>query len=238
VSRFPPPPPLSRFQMAPLLAAFAATAALALAPAPAARAPALVSPRAASPTMLASDDRAKLVGLALAGLLAFGPIDDASAARSGSRVGGRAPVSRSAPSRSAPAPQHTNVYIAPAPVYGGGYGYGYGGGGGFFGGGISTGAYLGLSLVDTLIREQQRQAYLQQQLRTQQELGKDQAMIAQLQAELAAQNAKVEGLRAQQQQQPATAQQPVAQNDNGAMSLLQQQLLEQQKQIELLKASK
>jgi len=41
--------------------------------------------------------------------------------------------------------------------------------------GISTGTYLGISLVETLIREQQRQAYLQQQLRTQQELGRDQA---------------------------------------------------------------
>jgi len=58
--------------------------------------------------------------------------------------------------------------------------------------GISTGTYLGISLVETLIREQQRQAYLQQQLRTQQELGRDQAAIAQLQAELAAQNSKVQ----------------------------------------------
>ncbi|KOO26907.1 hypothetical protein Ctob_004426 [Chrysochromulina tobinii] len=50
----------------------------------------------------------------------------------------------------------------------------------------------------TLIRENQRQAYLQQQLRTQQELGRDQAEIAMLQRALAEQNAKIEGLKSQQ----------------------------------------
>jgi hypothetical protein len=181
--------------------------------------------------MLSRSDGGKVLGALLAGLVAFSPLDEAQAARSGSRVGGRAPVTRSAPSRPA---THTNVYIAPAPVYGGGYGYGYGGG--LFGGGISTGAYLGLSLVDTLIREQQRQQFLQQQLRTQQELGRDQAMIQQLQAELAAQSAKVDGLKAQQLQAGGSV--PAPQADSGAVNLLQQQLFQPQKEIELLKASK
>merc|ERR1719488_421720 len=140
----------------------------------------------------------------LSALLVMSPISEANAARAGGRVGGRAPsVSRSAPSRStsttnvytAPPARTTNVYVSPG--YGGGYGYGgYGGYG--YGGGISTGTYLGISLVETLIREQQRQAFLQQQLRTQQELGKDQAMIQQLQMQLQEQNAKVEGLKSQQ----------------------------------------
>jgi hypothetical protein len=110
---------------------------------------------------------AKAFGAAmLAALLTMAPVDEAFAAsRSGGRVGGRAPVYRSAPSRTY---RSTNVYISPpAVVYGGGYGYGYGYG-------ISPGAYLGLSLVEALIREQERQAYLQQQLRTQLELGRDQ----------------------------------------------------------------
>ena len=85
----------------------------------------------------------------------------------------------------------TNVIISPGIGMGMspfGYGYGYG---------ISPGAYLGLTLAETLLREQQRQAYLEQQLRTQQQLGQDQAMIQQLQTALAEQSAKVEGLRAQ-----------------------------------------
>ena len=55
-----------------------------------------------------------------------------------------------------------------------------------------------VELAETLIRENQRQAYLQQQLRTQQELGRDQAEIAMLQRALAEQNAKIEGLKSQQ----------------------------------------
>ena len=131
---------------------------------------------------------AKAFGAAmLAALLTMAPVDEAFAAgRSGGRVGGRAPVSRAAPAR-APVSRTTNVYVSPAPavVYGGGFG-------------ISPGAYLGLSLAETLIRENQRQAYLQQQLRTQQELGRDQAEIAMLQRALAEQNAKIEGLKSQQ----------------------------------------
>jgi len=157
--------------------------------------PAPRQPQALSTTPQA----AKAFGAAmLAALLTMAPVDEAFAAgRSGGRVGGRAPVSRAAPAR-APVSRTTNVYVSPAPavVYGGGYGYGgYGYGGGF---GISPGAYLGLSLAETLIRENQRQAYLQQQLRTQQELGRDEAEIAMLQRALAEQNAKIEGLKSQQ----------------------------------------
>jgi len=174
----------------------------------------------------------------LAAILSIAPVDEAFAAgRSGGRVGGRAPVSRAAPPRAAPS-RTTNVYVAPTPVYGGygGYGYGYGG---FGGGGISTGTYLGLSLAETFIREQQRQAYLQQQLRTQQELGRDQAQIQQLQQELAAQNAKVEGIRAQQAAGGGSATAPAAPStDAETVKLLQQQLIQQQQQIQELQKAK
>ena len=146
--------------------------------------------------------RTALAALAAAVLVAA-PMD-AEAARSGGRMGGRAPAMRSAPIRralraaaAATAARYgggrTNVIISPGigmgmSPFGYGYGYGYG---------ISPGAYLGLTLAETLLREQQRQAYLEQQLRTQQQLGQDQAMIQQLQTALAEQSAKVEGLRAQ-----------------------------------------
>jgi hypothetical protein len=171
---------------------------------------------------------------ALASFLTLGMVDPAEAARTGGRVGGRAPVSRSAPrpaaaSRSYSAPS-TNVYVNPAPRvyvspgigYGGFGGYGYGGYG--YGGGVSPGTYLGISLVETFMREQQRQAYLQEQLRIQQQLGQDQAKIAQLQNDLAQQNAKVDGLRKES---------PNVEKD--AMAQLQQQLQDQKKEIEELK---
>jgi len=98
----------------------------------------------ASAMLLPRDAGQKAAGLALAAIVAFAPLSEAEAARSGGRVGGRAPsrapsVSRAAPARAAPS--RTNVYISPAPVYGGGMGYGYGGYGGyggFGGGGISS----------------------------------------------------------------------------------------------------
>jgi len=173
--------------------------------------PQLPTPRAATraaPPMMRVDreppqqqlQRTALAALAAAVLVAA-PMD-AEAARSGGRMGGRAPAMRSAPMRSAPmrggggygggyGGGRTNVIISPGIGMGMspfGYGYGYG---------ISPGAYLGLTLAETLLREQQRQAYLEQQLRTQQQLGQDQAMIQQLQTALAEQSAKVEGLRAQ-----------------------------------------
>jgi hypothetical protein len=116
--------------------------------------------------------------------------------------------------------------------FGGGYGYGgYGYGGGF---GMSPGTYLGLSLVDTLISEQRRQAYLQQQLRTQQELGKDQAMIQQLQRQVAEQDAKVDALKAKQGPTGQTA--PAAQDAQSVdVEKMRQQLLQQQMEIDALK---
>ena len=51
-----------------------------------------------------------------------------------------------------------------------------------------------------------------------------------------AQNAKVEGLKLQQQS-PGTAPVPAPPTDSGSVQLLQQQLLEQQKEIEALKAA-
>ena len=135
------------------------------------------TPRAAPPTMRVGGEqpqqhlqRTALAALAAAVLVAA-PMD-AEAARSGGRMGGRAPAMRSAPMRSAPmrggggygggyGGGRTNVYVSPGIGMGMspfGYGYGYG---------ISPGAYLGLTLAETLLREQQRQAYLEQQLRTQ-----------------------------------------------------------------------
>ena len=177
----------------------------------------------------------------MAAALVFSPVDDAQAARSGGRVGGRAPVSRSAPSRSVAAPQRTtNVYVAPSMGMGYGMGYGgYGMGYGGYGGG-GTGLYLGLSVAEMFLREQQRQAYLQQQLRTQQELGKDQALIQSLQTQLAEQNAKVDGLAKQQQQGGAGASvaPQVAPGESEAMLQLRLQVLQQQKELELMKQGK
>jgi hypothetical protein len=139
-------------------------------------------------------------------------------------------MSRSAP---APAPMQrtTNVYMAPMGGMGMGYGgMGYGGMG--YGGGNGLGLYLGLSVAESFMREQQRQAYLQQQLRTQQELGKDQAAIAQLQMELSQQNSKVEALKAQgAETNTGTA----TEKDIEALKL-RLQLMEQEKEIAALKA--
>ena len=99
------------------------------------------------------------------------------------------------------------------------------------------GLYLGLSVAESFLREQQRQAYLQQQLRTQQELGRDQQAIQQLQMELAAQNAKVDQLKAQNGGQvPAASVQPQA--APGEMEAMRQMLIQQQKELEALKATK
>jgi len=72
-----------------------------------------------------------------AGVLTMGPVDDASAAKSGGRVGGqafRSPTPRAAP-RINNNNSRTNIYINPpvAPPLVGGYGYGYGGYGGGWG---------------------------------------------------------------------------------------------------------
>lgn len=200
----------------------------------------MFNPNANKRAAVGEQQAGKVVGAAvLAALLTMAPVDDAFAAgRSGGRVGGRAP-SRPSVSRSAPSPARaTNVYVAPTPMYGGGMGYGMGYGG--FGGGMSTGTYLGLSLAESFIREQQRQTYLQQQLRTQQELGRDQAQIAELQRALSEQNAKVDGLRAQQAQggQAPAAAPAAAPVDAETVRMLQQQLLQQQQQIQQLQGAK
>lgn len=166
---------------------------------------------------------------------------DADAARSGGRMGGggfsrgpsmtrtmpRAPAVQSFAPRS-----QTNVYVSPGMGFAtpgfGGFGGGFGGYGySPFGGGMSTGTYLGFSLLEALIREQQRQAYLQQQLRVQQQLGTDQAMIAKLQAEVQAQDVKVNDMKAKAP--------PV---DDATYKKLQEQLLAQQQEIEKLKSEK
>lgn len=221
-------------------------AALAVALAPFALVPNMPTPPRAAPEWARP-----AIGALLAAAVTLAPVEAALATsidsagptmmlagRSGGRVGGRVSAPRMAP-RAAPraAPVgggRTNVYIAPTPMYGG-YGMGYGGYG--MGGGNGLGLYLGLSVAETFLREQQRQAYLQQQLRTQQQLGADQAAIQALQNELAAQNAKVEGLRAQQTgQQPGSLQQQAAPGETEATLQLRLQLLEQQKEIEALKA--
>merc|ERR1719379_3197168 len=136
--------------------------------------------------MLANGQKQALVTAVAAMALVFNPMS-AEAGRSGGRVGGRAPAPRaptvSRPAPAAMAPRTTNVYVAPSPM---GMGMGYGGYG--MGGGSGVGLYLGLSVAEAFLREQQRQAYLQQQLKTQQQLGADQAAIQQLQQELAMQN--------------------------------------------------
>merc|ERR1719409_2396470 len=104
------------------------------------------------------------------------------------------------------------------------------------------GMYLGLSVAEAFLKEQQRQAYLQQQLKVQQQLGADSAKIAELQAQLAAQNSKVDALAAQggaNNQAPAGPPGMASQAAPGEAELkLQLQMLQQQKEIELLKQGK
>ena len=115
-------------------------------------------------------------------------------------------------------------------------GYGMGG---YGMGGPGIGTYLGLSLAEAFLREQQRQAFLQQQLRQAQQLGQDQAAIANLQQQLSEQNAKVESMRSQAQGQlppgSASTMPPQAPGETEATMQLKMQLLEQQKEIEALR---
>ena len=155
---------------------------------------------------------------ALAAAVTVAPVDAAFAAKSGGRVGGR--VSSSSPSgvkstapkaasstaassttpkaatstatapaatTTAPAaPQVTNVYMT-QPM---GYGYGYGGYGMGGGGGGGMGLLIGVELANAFIKAQERQAYLQQQLKVQQQLGADSAQIQELQRQLAEQTTR------------------------------------------------
>ena len=140
-----------------LLAASCPSVAL-VAPTPLAL-PATVVPRAGTPAMkLAGWQRPALAAL-LATTLVAAPLS-AEAARGGGRMGGRAPM-RAAPRMSAPRRSTTNVIVSPGMGYSGmGYGgMGYGG----MGFGVSPGLYLGVTLAETLLRETQRQQFLQQQ---------------------------------------------------------------------------
>lgn len=99
------------------------------------------------------------VSAALAGAILTAPTN-ALAARSGGRAGGSS--FRSRPTYSRPAPRTTvRTYAAPVaiPVPVSPFGYG-----GFGYGGINTGAYLGLSLIDTILDEQRRLEYTRQQI--------------------------------------------------------------------------
>merc|ERR1712087_1052099 len=203
----------------------------------------------------------------IAAAISFAPVDTIVHAKSaGGRVGGR--VSLSAPTsvvRSskpamssasktsvvrpppASAPPVTNVYSAPAapppvtniivgspqPM-----GYGYGGYGQPMGG-SGMGLLIGAELAEAFLKEQQRQAYLQQQLKVQQQLGTDQAQIQALQRQLAEQSAKVDALAAQKAAAPSPA--PSAgtqQAPTEAQLQLQLQVLQQQKELEALKQGK
>lgn len=107
------------------------------------------------------------ISAAITASLVWLPAQDAHAARSGGRVGGRAPISISRPSpRSSAAPSSfgggarstTNIYLG-GPSIGLGYGYGAYGYGAYdvVGGGNGLGLYMGLSIAEAFIREQQRQ---------------------------------------------------------------------------------
>jgi len=207
------------------------------------------SAMASSPSiMMATDWKKPAMSVFLALALTFSPMDAAEAGRSGGRVGGRAPSMSSRPASrpssgasarpamrtSAPAPapmqRTTNVYMG-SPMGGGMYGGGMYGGG-MMGGGNGMGLYLGLSVAESFMREQQRQQYLQQQLRTQRELGQDQAAIQQLQNELAQQNLKVDAMK---QQGAETNTGAATEKDIEALKL-RLQLMEQEKEIAQLKA--
>jgi len=181
--------------------------------------------------------------------MVLGGASESEAARSGGRVGGgggfaKARANSVAPKAVAPSvtQKTTNVYVQQAtpmygaPMMGGGMGYGgmgYGGMGmgyGGFGGGITTGEFLGIELINAIFREQERQRRLQRELQVQQQLGADQAKIQDLQNQLAQVNSKMDGLK---QQAP-----PGTKFDDDSMRKMQEQMLAQQKEIEMLKAEK
>lgn len=144
--------------------------------------------------------RRAVVGGLFSLLLPLALPGEAEAAKSGGRVGGgggfrarsapRAPVGGG--SAGFARPSVTVIQTAPSMPfgygYGGGFGYGFGerlpavshahlDAGGF---GMSPGTALGLTAIEiaeSLVREQRRQAFLQEQLRIQQQLGKDQGQV-------------------------------------------------------------
>jgi hypothetical protein len=166
------------------------------------------------------NDRRLFLPQAMAGLLAVTvattpvqadsftmPTTELVAGRSGGRVGGRAPMRAPAraPARAPQTSYRQTTIIQPA-IVGGGYGYGGGFGYSPFGygyGGGNLGLYAGLSLGEALLREQQRSVYMQQQLETQRQLGKDAAAIDALQREVAAGNARIAELQKSVTTQPS-----------------------------------
>jgi len=134
------------------------------------------------------------------------------------------------------APSVTNVIIQQPmqPMgYGGGMGYGQPMGGG---GGGGMGLLIGVELAEAFVKEQQRAAMLKQQLATQQQLGADQAAIQGLQRQLAEQSAKVDQLAAQKNNPPAVA--PAAAGATEEQLKMQLQLMQNQKDLEQLRAAK
>mmetsp|Transcript_900 Transcript_900/g.2544 ORF Transcript_900/g.2544 Transcript_900/m.2544 type:complete len:149 (-) Transcript_900:255-701(-) len=67
---------------------------------------------------------------------------------------------------------------------------------GGMGGGMGT-ALVGMSLLDSIMHEQRRAEMMRRQLETERQLGKNDADIENLKAQLAAQEAKVSGMQAQ-----------------------------------------
>mmetsp|Transcript_26329 Transcript_26329/g.43721 ORF Transcript_26329/g.43721 Transcript_26329/m.43721 type:complete len:254 (+) Transcript_26329:67-828(+) len=138
------------------------------------------------------------------------------------------------------APPVTNIYMAsPQPMGYGGIGYGGMGYGGYGQpmGGAGMGLLIGAELAEAFLKEQQRQAYIQQQLKVQQQLGTDQAKIQELQRQLAEQNAKVDALAAQKAAAPVSSATP-QQAPSEAQLQLQLQVLQQQRELEVMKQGK
>jgi len=149
--------------------------------------------------------------------------EGADAAKSGGRMGGGSFRSKAAAPKAAPRgraapptaptvinrPSVTVIQSAPSMPFGGYGGYGGGMFGGGYGFGLTPGQFIGLSaieLAESIARENRRRAYLEQQMKVQRELGKDQAEIDALQKQLAETNAKVAAMADAQKQQQAPAQ--------------------------------
>merc|ERR1712050_499997 len=106
--------------------------------------------------------------------------------------------------------------------------------GGFPGGGM--GMLVGAEVIKTFFEAQEKRKQMEQQLKVQQELGADTAKIEELQRMLKEQNAKVEALAAQKNALPAEA--PAAEAPSEGNLKLQLEVLQQQKELELLKQQK
>lgn len=95
-----------------------------------------------------------------------------------------------------------------------------------------------VTVVKGFFEAQEKQAQIQKQLEIQKQLGADSAKIEELQRMLSDQNAKVEALAAQKEAAAATPPpppQPVAALPSEESLKLQLELIQQQKELELLK---